>query len=502
MASVIVFPNVATHRKLPHLQPKDTHKDKTPATTAPTAAGEPGQSSQDAFHSSMHNLSIQEGKQPLQLTQAQQRPLIQDAASSTATPTQQQQQHQQLPRLIEPALKQALTVDTQPAQPHKDPAPLLSATSSSASSTSTQKGLPPSITDSPHSALPPLGLPKHAQPHHHPSAELLKTAIYDAFGCLYHPMQHTHQHSKSSSLSAAAALRSGEATPLVGLSPRASPRLLPQGTSGPITPLELSDENAASAHAGGYFGITPPTASSTSTVALTTTSSQGSAGKQGGAGSAGGGGGGGGGGVSSGGHHEGNHYHQHKPHTSSHLHTASSFSLDDDDGHISMHGRRSRPISAVSSRRSSITTTTMMTKNDTSMSAVEHPVLNTLQSMPHHHALPGYLDHDLGHDRIPLPPLPAPESTSVPAPASASAPMSATSVLSAASNSPPPSTNSSSHARTPISAQTADMSGPTPTATNTTGRRPSLANQDQQPPIFAMDREGPIPQNFGNHKLV
>ncbi|KAF9969806.1 hypothetical protein BGZ73_007668 [Actinomortierella ambigua] len=423
MASVIVFPNVATHRKLPHLQPKDTHKDKAPATASDTT-----QPSQDALHSSLHQLTIQDSKQqqPLHLSQGQPRPMIQDASSSTAS-------QQQLPRLVEPDAKHILTVDTQPPpssaslsyQQHKEMVQSAASALSTAPSPFSQARLPSSsVNESPYSALPPSGLPSSSsstssaskQQHHHshhPSAELLKTAIYDAFGCLYHPMQHTHHPSSKSSLTAAAALRSGEVTPLLGVSPRASPRLLPQGSSGPITPLELSsDESTALAHAGGYFGITP-------TANVSSSSSQAPATPGGRQGAATGGvaSGTSGTGAVSGGHQEGHpsqhhhhhHHHQHRPHTSSHLHTASSLSSDDEDtisthainSSSNDHGRRSQPISAVSSRRSSI----MMTmKTDMPMNATEHPVLNTLQTMTHH-ALPGYLDHDLGHDCVPLPPV-------------------------------------------------------------------------------------------------
>ncbi|KAG0260733.1 hypothetical protein DFQ27_003350 [Actinomortierella ambigua] len=541
MASVIVFPNVATHRKLPHLQPKDTHKDKTPA-----AGGDAAHPSQDALHSGLQHLSIQDSKQqqPPQLAQGQQRAMIQDASTSTAS------QQQQLPRLIEPDTKHTLTVDTQPpasslSYQHKDKALVQSAASTPSDSSYSSRQPSSSINDSPYSALPPSGLPtgnsssssnsiaslKQLQHPHHPSAELLKTAIYDAFGCLYHPMQHTHPSSKSS-LTAAAALRSGEVTPLLGLSPRASPRLLPQGTSGPITPLELSDENGASIHAGGYFGVTPTPTSTTTTTTTTTTTANASlssqantaaavsaGGKQGAAANGGGGGASGtlGAGASSGGHHqEGHHsqhhhhyhHHQHRPHTSSHLHTASSLSSDEDDDETKYTlnatatsqtandgGRCSRPRSAASSRRSS----TMMTP----MNAVEHPVLNTLQTMTHHHALPGYLDHDLGHDRIPLPPLPAPVTVaplpSMPSPSS----YTTTTTTIKGANQHTQAESSESTIATTTTVTTAAMTTTT-TTPPTSGRNPSHATSQQPPPppVFAMDRGGPIPQGFSDQKLV
>ncbi|KAF9174183.1 hypothetical protein BGX21_007104 [Mortierella sp. AD011] len=127
-----------------------------------------------------------------------------------------------------------------------------------------------SIT-TPLSALPPPGasasVPSSSSSLH--ESKMIKAALYDAFGCLYQPAQHAHQQSSSTLSSTAStprlgsgrlpatttsALRSGEVTPLLGISPRASPVLRPHsGASAPITPLELT--SSADGHlGGGYFG--------------------------------------------------------------------------------------------------------------------------------------------------------------------------------------------------------------------------------------------------------
>ncbi|KAF9943771.1 hypothetical protein BGZ70_005462, partial [Mortierella alpina] len=187
-------------------------------------------------------------------------------------------------------------------------------------------------------------------------SKMIKTALYDAFGCLYHPSAHT-KHSLSST---AAALRSGDVTPLMGVSPKASPLLRPHmGPSAPITPLELSDELSSS----GYFAVHAPTSSTAQAIAGTTLGSSSASTK----------------------------HHRH-PHTSSHL--SAHFTSDDQDDPV--RGNRT-PFSL--SRRSSV--------DPMVLNPVEHPVLSSLQTLSITHPHPPehyhpHLGHDLGHDRIPI----------------------------------------------------------------------------------------------------
>ncbi|KAG0361335.1 hypothetical protein BGZ54_009145 [Gamsiella multidivaricata] len=200
-------------------------------------------------------------------------------------------------------------------------------------------------------------------------SKLIRSALYDAFGCLYHPTAHT-KHSMST---AAAAIRSGDVTPLMGLSPKASPLLRPNlGPSAPITPLELSDEGSAA----GYFALHVP--SSPSSPALNGSASTGSGSTR----------------------HHGHHYHHHhhhphhhhrQPHTSSQL--SSTFTSEDHD-EMDLGNRSATFLSQQSSM-------------DMTFNPVEHPVLSSLQTLSITHPRPPehyhpHLGHELGHDIVPI----------------------------------------------------------------------------------------------------
>ncbi|KAF8948623.1 hypothetical protein BGZ52_006756, partial [Haplosporangium bisporale] len=194
------FPNVATHRRLPHLQ--NSHKEVAPqkipqdGATTTTAA--------TATHI-QHSRSQDQTDSPLQLTGP-------DTKKNNLL----------LNESMTPQSSKNLLQDSHSSSDSSSRSPQMASPSSSRSSTS------PSLSSH--------------------DSKMIKTALYDAFGVLYHPSAHT-KHSLST---AAAALRSGDVTPLMGVSPGGSPLLQPQpGTSAPITPLELSDENTAA----GYFGL-------------------------------------------------------------------------------------------------------------------------------------------------------------------------------------------------------------------------------------------------------
>ncbi|KAF9110751.1 hypothetical protein BGX27_005926 [Mortierella sp. AM989] len=297
------FPNVATHRRMPHLpnSPKPTNQHS-------------GQEQQQQQQQQQH---IQQADHLLQ-SQAQ------DPTSSNL-------------RLISgPSTTQRYLEDSQPQTSGTVAARAIQ------DSDRTHKSLHPEDYSQLHkSSASPLG---HLSPSAASSpvmtshdSKLIKTALHDAFGCLYHPSAHT-KHSVSGNVMA---LRSGDVTPLMGLSPKASPLLRPNlGPSAPITPLELSDE----ASAAGYFAIHVP--SSPASPAMNGSAS---------------------GSVSA-------RYHAHhyrNTHPSSHL--SSTFTSENHDEHSYRP-----PISL--SRRSSM---------DAILNPAEHPVLSSLQAL------------SLAHDKIP-----------------------------------------------------------------------------------------------------
>ncbi|KAI1299942.1 hypothetical protein EDD11_006344 [Mortierella claussenii] len=271
--------------------------------------------------------------------------------------------------------------------------------------------VPTSATATPLSALPPSGVASSSSsiPTMHES-KTIKTALYDAFGCLYHPVQHTHHPSASSSSStissssatlphgrlsttttgAVAALRSGEVTPLIGISPRASPMLRPHvGPSAPITPLELSSVDG---HAGGYFGLHavsnaaangPGTPVSTATRSLQ-------------------------------GYHlyPQAHHHPLQQCYVQHQHNATRrastlHQSHDDTPHL--HHSPTTTSQSETVGTASLKNMSRRTSLDYNLNPTEHPVLCSLQtlSLTHPHPPEHYhphLGHDLGHDRIPIAP--------------------------------------------------------------------------------------------------
>ncbi|KAI8597476.1 hypothetical protein EDD21DRAFT_385373 [Dissophora ornata] len=190
---------------------------------------------------------------------------------------------------------------------------------------------------------------------------MIKTALYDAFGCLYHPSAHTKHFLSTSS----AALRSGDVTPLMGLSPKASPLLRPNmGPSAPITPLELSEEGAVTE----YFAL--PASSTPSSPALNGVTS-GSASPR----------------------YHGHHHHHRQLHTSSNL--SSTYTSEDQAEEKYVHG-----TAGSLSQLSSVDT-------DMTLNPEEHPVLSSLRilSITHPHPPEHYnphLGHGLGHDIVPI----------------------------------------------------------------------------------------------------
>ncbi|KAG0213042.1 hypothetical protein BGX33_003174 [Mortierella sp. NVP41] len=243
------FPNVTSHRRMPHLP-------NTPKTSTTQLPPQDQQQQADHGQTLLPGRELENSSSHLRLT----------AGSSTS----------------QKLLQDSLTAQQQP----DSNAGLL--TSSSSASTLSGGRIKDTDMTGPidqdrlshtqqhygglSSPLGPLSLPTSTTS---PSlttqdSKLIKSALYDAFGVLYHPSAHT-KHSLSTT---AAALRSGDVTPLMGLSPKASPLLRPNvGTSAPITPLELSEEATAS----GYFGLHIPPASASSVV-ITGTASNSAAG--------------------------------------------------------------------------------------------------------------------------------------------------------------------------------------------------------------------------------
>ncbi|KAG0285928.1 hypothetical protein BGZ96_009890 [Linnemannia gamsii] len=245
------FPNVTSHRRMPHLP--NTPKPVS-TTQLPAAAAQQDQQQGNHGLTALPDRELDNGSSTLRLTASS------TAAGSSSSNTQmllqdtQNADHTTLPVSSSSTLPgvgggvgRGAIKDNDMAgglmdQDRQLSSPLgaLSLSSGSSASAST----PPSLTTQ--------------------DSKMIKTALYDAFGVLYHPSAHA-KHSLSTT---AAALRSGDVTPLMSLSPKASPLLRPQylGTSAPITPLELSEE----ASAAGYFGLHLPTSSAASTSAAIT----------------------------------------------------------------------------------------------------------------------------------------------------------------------------------------------------------------------------------------
>ncbi|KAG0377912.1 hypothetical protein BGX24_005199 [Mortierella sp. AD032] len=387
------FPNVTSHRRMPHLP--NIPKSNSPQVPA-TPQQEQQQQQGDHGMTTLPGRELENGSSSLRLTASSTG--ASSVGSSSGSP-------------------QKLLQDTQSALYQLDNASsnvgLLPASSSSSSVSTLQGRIKDGSSDMMDqdrqhtgvtSSLGALSFPSSsAFASTSPSltthdSKMIKTALYDAFGVLYHPSAHT-KHSLSTT---AAALRSGDVTPLMGLSPKASPLLRPQylGTSAPITPLELSEE----ASAAGYFGLHLPTSSTVASPVVNSTVVAGA-------------------GPSSsssshhghGHHHHYHHQHHHHHHPHRHTHTSSHLSAtftnnEDPQEEPSLPGRGYRsPLSR--SRRTSV---------DLTLDPTEHPVLSSLQTLSITHPHPPehyhpHLGHDLGHDRVPIaadslasPPAPAP----------------------------------------------------------------------------------------------
>ncbi|KAK3836104.1 MAG: hypothetical protein J3R72DRAFT_450882 [Linnemannia gamsii] len=278
-------------------------------------------------------------------------------------------------------------------------------------------------------------------------SRLIKTALYDAFGCLYHPVQHTHSSSPCSpsghcgqpgtsktSMCAGGSqvqvtqhtLRSGEVTPLISPSPRAmSPMIRPHLglSSAPITPLELSSSSedgisslgsGSHGHGGaGYFGTvhghghghgSGPGASPSLAVSSSRQLHQ----------------------HLSSSHHYAQHHHgihqhplppvpQYHPssvlnrtgsfnkHTHSHGHTKQQHQQDGNHLHPHPHNTHSQHEPTHSNGPSLLARKSSL--GDIQLDPTEHPVLCSLQTLSLTHPHPAnhyhpHLGHDLGHDRV------------------------------------------------------------------------------------------------------
>ncbi|KAF9132043.1 hypothetical protein BGW39_000902 [Mortierella sp. 14UC] len=377
------FPNVTSHRRMPHLP--NTPKTNSPQVPA-AAAAQQEQQQPDHGLTTLPTRELENGSSTLRLTasgiagsSSSSQKLLQDSSQSAhqldhnvgLLPASSSSSVAALPGRIKDG-NDMLDQDrhhTSPGGGVGSPLGALSLSSASLSSSTS-----PSLTTQ--------------------DSKMIKTALYDAFGVLYHPSAHT-KHSLSTT---AAALRSGDVTPLMGLSPKASPLLRPQylGTSAPITPLELSEEASAS----GYFGLHLPTTSSAASVAspaLVGTAAANSTAAAAGPGPA----------SSYHGHHHYHHQHQHHHHHHPHRHTHTSShlsatftnneNLQEDELSSLPAGRGYRsPLSR--SRRTSV---------DLTLDPAEHPVLSSLQTLSITHPHPPehyhpHLGHDLGHDRVPI----------------------------------------------------------------------------------------------------
>ncbi|KAF8974130.1 hypothetical protein BGZ46_009751 [Entomortierella lignicola] len=288
------FPNVATHRKMPHLpnSPKSTILQQPSQEQQRQHSQQIDRGSYSQTHDSTpSNLALTSGMSSTQLLEDSQGQMSQTSGSvPTRTIQDGGRTHQSI---------------------HQEDY--------------TQK--------SPSSSLGHLSPPAASSPviASHDS-KLIKTALYDAFGCLYHPSAHT-KHSISSN---AIALRSGDVTPLMGLSPKASPLLRPNlGPSAPITPLELAEESTA----GGYFALHVP-----ASPALPASSGAAS--------------------VSTSTRHHGHHHRN--THTASHLSSTFTSESNEEQTYQSLSRRSSMEI----------------------LDPAEHPVLSSLQAL------------NLSHDRI------------------------------------------------------------------------------------------------------
>ncbi|KAF9380744.1 hypothetical protein CPB97_008161 [Podila verticillata] len=398
MASVMLFPNVATHRRLPHLAPKDSSSANKQQQQQQQHRLQSTTPSDDRHHHH-HRRSTSNGYQGKDGDHYQSLDQKTDEAIAAVAPRTIESNTSKRHSLTYPKHAQSdktLIIHTNKDHIHGQQNhgqihpqddrhhPTLTSVplphAGHASAKTPLSALPPSRVSASSSSSTPS--PAH-------DARPLRTALYDAFGCLYHPVQHTHHpmavsSSSTSSLSSQAkhhpvpdnhksntSTRSGEATPLLGISPLESPMLRPHhGPSAPITPLELSEDGT-----GGYFG-------SASAAAAEQSPWQ---------------------------HHLLPHqhaqYHNHTPHNprnhhyrpathSAHQNTTHHTKVEHNDG--DHHGPRT-----TLSRKSSF---------EFNLDPTEHPVLSSLHtlSLTHPHPPEHYhphLGHDLGHDRVAIIPV-------------------------------------------------------------------------------------------------
>ncbi|KAG0198101.1 hypothetical protein BGX28_008417 [Mortierella sp. GBA30] len=341
------FPNLATHRRMPHLH--NTPKQPTQQAAQDQQQQQQVQQQQE-HHPTFANQNQDSTSPQLRLTagsSGSQR-LLEDGQANTHTDSLSS--HSLLANSTPGVVTQALQDSDAANGSHStvDESVRLSSRGMNELAVPSSHSRPtsPLGTRSPSATSPAMS--SH-------DSKLIKTALHDAFGVLYHPSAHT-KHSLSTT---AAALRSGDVTPLMGLSPKGSPLLRPNmGPSAPITPLELADELTTQ----GYFTLHPPT-SSTGAITGSPNNSH-------------------------------NHHHSHHRHTHTASHLSATYTNGDQEE--LEHGRRT-PFSM--SRRSSIDTMVL--------NPVEHPVLSSLQTLSITHPHPPehyhpHLGHDLGHDRIPI----------------------------------------------------------------------------------------------------
>lgn len=394
----MLFPNVATHRKLPHLAPKDSsraNKQQQQQRQQQQLQSTTPSDDKHHHHQHRHYRSISNGYQGKDRDRYQLLDQKTDEAIAAVAPRTIESNASKQYSLAYPKHGQSdktLSIHTNKDHVHGQqmhdrihpqddrPHPSLTSVFSPHAGHASAK--------TPLSALPPSGVSvssssSTASPAH--DARPLRTALYDAFGCLYHPVQHTHHpmavssSSTSSSLSSQAkhypdpdnhtpntSTRSGEATPLLGISPQESPMLRPhRGPSAPITPLELSEDSA-----GGYFGSASVAASAQSPWQ----------------------------------HHLLPHqhaqYHNHTPH---HLHNRHYRPATHSAHHSTTH--HATVEHNDSDHHGPRTTLSRKSSFEFNLDPTEHPVLNSLHtlSLTHPHPPEHYhphLGHDLGHDRV------------------------------------------------------------------------------------------------------
>lgn len=443
MASIIIFPTVATHRRLPHLPPKGRKEPKEPenpkepetpnddlSTAVPHDHGIPtsrrkdeaaGVPSSDMSQFSIALTSVATGHQ---LPQSQTGALETKVADLTLDTNYHLKASEGVVGSGAPTEAIALSSgadeplqgDERPVEhdnvvrghqlrahaPSSPPTPLhgphgqsplstpMSVATSFPPGTLALSGVPSSSSSSPSTP---------AIPHH--ESKSIKSALYDAFGCLHHPVQHTHHPSSAMTsttfyhafpstsacgpsthhhnrLSTTVALRSSEGVSMVGTSSGGSPILRPHlGASAPITPLDLPSTERHSSHGGGgggsgggYFWPSTPGGSSGT----------------------------------------GSRHHFFTQHTHPHSHPHPNLGRRTSSFHLRegpLHFRETTlPNNSQSSRRSSLDA--HHHHHHHHLNPAEHPVLCSLQPLDWTHSHPAehrHLGHDVGQGRVPVVPM-------------------------------------------------------------------------------------------------